>query len=100
MKLSVLAKHMPQNLLRGIVATKPEPVNWRIDVISGDGKYCFGNAVVVITRGFGYLIQVIHQLGVLGDDSRSNWISYGLCRIEEYIRITSPFESDENVNDS
>ena len=24
MKLSVLAKHMPQNLLRGIVATKPE----------------------------------------------------------------------------
>ena len=73
-----------------IVAANPEPVPCRIEILSGDGKYCFGDAVVVITRGFGHWTPFIRQLGVLGDDSESRWISDNLCRIEEYIEKTSP----------
>ncbi len=82
-----------------IVATNPEPVSCRIEILSGDGKNCFGDAVVVITRGFGYWIPVIRQLGVLGDEPESRWIADNLCRIEEYIGKTSPFKSGENVVD-
>ena len=80
-----------------IVATNPEPVPYRVEILSGDGKYCFGNAVVVITRGFGHWIPFIIQSGILKKDTESKWIADNLSRIEEYIRKTSPFKSEENV---
>jgi len=80
-----------------IIATNPEPVPCRVEILSGDGKYCFGDAVVVITRGFGYWIPFIIQSGILKKDTESKWIADNLSRIEEYIIKTSPFKSDENV---
>lgn len=82
-----------------IVATNSEQVPFRIEILSGDGKNCFGDAVVVITRGFGYWIPVIRQLGVLGDDPESKWITDNLCCIEEYLGNTSPFKSGDNMVD-
>jgi hypothetical protein len=80
-----------------IVTTNPEPVPWHIEILSGDGKYCFGDAVVVVTRGFGYWIPIIRQLGILDDEPESTWIANNLCRIEEYIGKTSPFKPGENT---
>jgi len=80
-----------------LTATHPNPVPYRVEIVSGDGKICFGNAVVVITQGFGYLIPLIRQLGVLKDDRESQWILEYLLQIEEYIKQTDPFKPGDNV---
>jgi len=79
------------------LATNPEPVPYRVKILSGDGKVCFGDAVVVITRGFGYWIPLIRQLGILMEDLESKWIAENLSRIEEYIKQTEPFKPGEEV---
>jgi len=75
-----------------ILATNPEPVPYRVEILSGDGKTRFGDAVVVITRGFGYWIPLIRQLGILKDEPESKWITENLNRVEEYIKQTDPFK--------
>jgi hypothetical protein len=75
-----------------ILATNPELVPYRVEILSGDHKRRFGNAVVVITRGFGYWIPLLRQLGILRDDLESKWIMENLSRVEEYIKQTDPFK--------
>ena len=82
-----------------ILATNPEPVPYRVEILSGDGKMCFGDAVVVITRGFGYWIPLIRQLGILKDEQESEWIAENLGRVKEYIKQTNPFKLGETVTD-
>ena len=80
-----------------ILATNPEPVPYQVEILSGDGKVSFGDAVVVITRGFNYWIPLIRQLGILKDDFESKWIEENLSHIEEYIKQTNPFKPGEKV---
>lgn len=80
-----------------ILVTHPAPVPYRIEILSGDGTKSFGDALVVITRGFGYWIPVIRRLGVLGDEFESKWIAKKLSRIEKYIKETNPFKFGTKV---
>jgi hypothetical protein len=78
-----------------ILASNPHSVPYRTEITSGDGTTSFGNALVIITRGFGYWIPVIRQIGILNDKEDSQWISENLCRIEGYIKQTSPFKPNQ-----
>lgn len=80
-----------------ILVTNPEPVPYRVEILSGDGKTDFGDAVVIITCGFGYWITFVRQLGILKDDQESEWIKENISRIENYIKQASPFKPGEKV---
>jgi hypothetical protein len=59
------------NVLDELLLTNPVPVPWRIEVLTGDGKGTFGDAVELIGRAFASWVPVIRTLKVLGGDVRS-----------------------------
>jgi hypothetical protein len=69
------------------------PVPYRIEIRSRDGRHSFGDALVVILRGFAFWFPFIRQHGVLTPiDEESQDILGGMARIEEHLRTASPFK--------
>jgi hypothetical protein len=81
-----------------ILTTNATPVPWGIEILSSDGTYSFGDAVVVVTRAFHYWFPFVRQLGVM-DAQDPEWqaLLEDLTKIEDWVKVTEPFKPGDAV---
>jgi hypothetical protein len=78
----------------------PNPVPWRIEILSGNHRVTFGDAVVVIGRAFHYWTPLLLQTPLFSpDDPEDHAVLEDLAEVREAMNTVDMFEPGDAAID-